>query len=178
MHGAQVMEALKGAKATASSGIDEIPMSVLKRVGPMIIDEIVDLTNKIIEECKWPEQWKFAEIKPIWKKKGNRKNPKFYRPVALLPAIARLVERILAQQIKKHLKEKGVLPKFQHGFRAEHSPESAITELITQIAKARDQSLIALVATLDLAGAFDTIDHGMLCEKLEKFAVSRGEYWH
>ena len=54
---------------------------------------------------------------PLWKKKGSRNDPLSYRPVALLPAISRLVERLLAVQLKAHIRAEAVLPAFQHGFR-------------------------------------------------------------
>jgi len=163
-----VRAAIKGARNTASSGVDEVPMTVLKRIGHHVAEEIAEMANAIIKEARWPEEWKCAEVKPLWKKKGNKGEPKYYRPVALLPAIARLVERIIAQELKGYLKDQGILPKFQHGFRAKHSPETAITQLISQIAKARDAHEIAIVISMDLAGAFDTIDHKLLCRKLEK----------
>lgn len=171
----EVLEAIKGARNTAAYGVDEIPMTVLKKVGKGISKEIMEITNAILEEAKWPDQWKPGEIKPLWKKKGSKGDPKFYRPVTLLPAISRIVERIIAQQLKQHLKDNGILPNFQHGFRAGHSPETAITQLITQIAKARDEHEIAIVMSLDLAGAFDTIDHEVLCEKLQRVCGVTGD---
>ena len=110
-----------------------MPMTILKKVGVGIVGPITEIANAIVEEAKWPEKWKHAEIKPIWKKKGDRGDPKFYRPIALLPAIARLIERVIAQQIKMHIKENNILPGYQHGFRAKHSPVSAVTQLISQI---------------------------------------------
>ena len=108
---------------------------------------------------------------PIGKRKGTLSEPKYYRPVALLPAIAILVERILAEQLKGYLRANEIIPDFQHGFRAKHSPVTAITQLIDQIATARDSGEVVIVASLDLAGAFDTIDHDLLCEKLENIWV-------
>jgi ribonuclease HI len=163
-----VKNALRGAKNTSSCGIDEVPMSILKKVGPQVAAVIADIANAIIKEERWPDQWKKAEIRPIWKRKGSRSDPKYYRPIALLPAIARLVERIVAEQIKSHLNTNAVLPRHQHGFRARHSPVTAITELVDLIASARDAGEAVVVASLDLAAAFDTIEHDLLCEKLEQ----------
>ncbi len=115
-----------------------------------------------------------SEIKPIWKRKGNKADPKYYRPVALLPAISRLVERILAEQLKNHIRDHGILPKSQHGFRPKHSPESAIVELIDEIASRRDERNTVVVASADLAGAFDTLDHHRLIAKLQRRGGLRG----
>ena len=163
-----VLKALSRDKGTKSVGEDEIPMSILKKVGPQLAEEIADIVNAIIAEGEWPEQWKWAVVVPVWKKKGNKQEPKYYRPVSMLPAIARLVERILAEQLKTHIRENGILPDFQHGFRAYHSTETALIQLIDMIATARDEGEAVVVASLDIAGAFDTLDRAVLIDKLEK----------
>jgi hypothetical protein len=167
--------ALSKDKGTKSVGIDEVPMSILKKVGPHLASEIAEIVNACVREQKWPEQWKRAEIVPIWKRKGNQREPKFYRPVSMLPAIARLVERTLAEQLKEHIKANGILPKTQHGFRALHSTETALIQLVDTIASAMDEGKTVLVASLDAAGAFDTIDRGVLMTKLDKLCGVRGE---
>jgi ribonuclease HI len=170
----EVRAALAKDKGTRSVGIDEVPMSVLKKVGPQVAQEIAMITNACIREQCWPEQWKKAEIVCIWKKKGNQKEPKFYRPVSMLPAIARLVERMLAEQLKVHIAENKLLPKFQHGFRSKHSTETALIQLVDNIATAMDGGHTTLVASLDLAGAFDTLDREVLMRKLDRTCGIRG----
>lgn len=86
----------------------------------------------------------------------------------MLPAIARLVERMLAKQLKEHISRNGSIPDFQHGFRARHSTETALIQLIDQIATGLDEGKHVLVASLDLVGAFDTIAREVLLRKLEK----------
>eukprot|EP00665_Eupelagonemidae_sp_cell47_P001288 gene1288-4896_t len=165
-----VRDALERDKGKSSSGIDEVPMSILKKAGGSIAPYVARIANAIIRESRWPQQWKKAEVVPLWKKKGSRKEPKYYRPVSMLPAIARLVERTLAEQIKQHIKMNKILPAFQHGFREKHSTMIALMHLIDKIATAMDEGDTVLVASLDLAGAFDTIDRDILVEKLSTTA--------
>eukprot|EP00662_Eupelagonemidae_sp_cell21_P021783 gene21783-biopygen31837 len=171
---ADVLAALAKDKGTRSVGIDGVPMNVLKKVGPKISQEIAQLANACIRERQWPEQWKKAEIVCIWKNKGNKKEPKFYRPISMLPAVARLVERLLAEQLKDHIKMNNILPEFQHGFRAKHNTETALIQLVDYIATALDEGHTTLVASLDLAGAFDTLDRQVLGKKLDKTCGIKG----
>eukprot|EP00660_Eupelagonema_oceanica_P019808 gene19809-biopygen15342 len=60
-----------------------------------------------------------------------------------------------------------MLPHCQHGFRAEHGCDTAVTMLVQQVAEARDVGDVVLVASLDGASAFDTVPHEMLLQKLE-----------
>eukprot|EP00662_Eupelagonemidae_sp_cell21_P003516 gene3516-biopygen117791 len=99
---------------------------------------------------------------------ARQKEVKFYRPVSILPAISRLVERTLTEQLKVHIQQHSILPKFQHGFRPKHSTETALIQLIDTIATAEGDGQVVLVASLDLAGAFDTLDRELLVQKLRK----------
>eukprot|EP00666_Eupelagonemidae_sp_cell4sb_P018047 gene18047-biopygen3714 len=135
---AEVVDAIRKDRGTRSVGVDEVPMSVLKRVAPQLATEIAAIANCCIRERKLPDQWKRAEVVPIWKNKGNQKEAKYYRPVSMLPAIARLVERTLAGQLKEHIRRNDILPKFQHGFRAHHSTETAIMQLVDIVATTMD----------------------------------------
>eukprot|EP00666_Eupelagonemidae_sp_cell4sb_P017820 gene17820-biopygen38860 len=92
----------------------------------------------------------------------------------MLPAISRLVERLLSYQLKAHVRLAGVLLPFQHGFRAGHSCEHALLELIDTIAMKRAAGEHVCVVSLDLASAFDTLDHDILLEKLENNAGITG----
>eukprot|EP00666_Eupelagonemidae_sp_cell4sb_P017982 gene17982-biopygen3469 len=93
----------------------------------------------------------------------------------MLPAIARLVERIIAEQLKEHIRRNSILPKIQRGFRAGHSTESALIQLVDSVASAMDDGETVIVASLDAAGAFDTLDRDVIMMKLEGVCGIRGE---
>jgi hypothetical protein len=54
----------------------------------------------------------------------------------------------------------------QHGFRKNHSCESALHELISDINKARNKKLITMLLFIDFKKAFDTVDSSLLLTKL------------
>eukprot|EP00660_Eupelagonema_oceanica_P019305 gene19305-biopygen42146 len=166
-----VVEALRNARTTHSFGIDEIPMAVLKRAASSIAPQLAALANAVMREAWWPPEWKNSEVHPLWKRKGCKNDPNSYRPISLLPAVARVVERLIVQQLKAHVRP--LLPKFQHGFRAKHSCEKALALLIDHVVAGRDAGDVVVVASADLAGAFDTVDHEVLINKLEKLCGLR-----
>eukprot|EP00666_Eupelagonemidae_sp_cell4sb_P018068 gene18068-biopygen19881 len=94
----EVVDAIRKDRGTRSVGVDEVPMSVLKKVAPQLATEIAAIANCCIRERKWPDEWKRAEVVPIWKNKGNQKEAKYYRPVSMLPAIARLVKPVTSRR--------------------------------------------------------------------------------
>ena len=59
----------------------------------------------------------------------------------------------------------------QYGFRKKHSTNLATIELVTKILQAIDNSEYTIGVFLDLAKAFDTVNHEILLNKLEHYGI-------
>ena len=59
----------------------------------------------------------------------------------------------------------------QYGFRKSHSCETAIMELASSIIKGKDDGFYTLALFIDLSKAFDTVDHNILLDKLDKYGI-------
>jgi len=70
-----------------------------------------------------------------------------------------------------YLDKHNVLFQSQYGFRKKHSTNLATTELMTKILHAIDNNEYKIGVFLDLAKAFDTINHEMLLIKLEHYGI-------
>jgi ribonuclease HI len=159
-----VKAVLAGVSPSLAMGADEVPMFVLKLADPWIVDWLVVFVARMLAVGVWPDAWKLAVLIPIWKKKGRASCLKEYRPIALLSALSRVVEKILAVPLQKHL-DAHVLPSSHHGSRRFCSPRTAIASLLHYIAVARDKHELVAVLSLDIQGAFDTVNHDRLVEK-------------
>ena len=96
-------------------------------------------------------------------------NPKQWRPVALLPAGARLLERLVADQIIEFLEEEELLHSSNHGFRSKHGTNTAIAEAQGVIYEAIEEGKIVGMMTLDQSSAFDVVEHSILKIKLSVY---------
>ena len=101
----------------------------------------------------------------------HKSNVNSYRPISLLPALGKLLEKIIFVRMMTFLQDKNILSEKQFGFRPKFSTEYAILDIYEKMLKNLDSNLISCAIFLDLAKAFDTVDHDILLRKLEKYGI-------
>jgi hypothetical protein len=57
----------------------------------------------------------------VWKGKGSKSDVANYRPISVLPVLARLFEKVVATQLAKHCDTFNIIPAEQFGFKPRSS---------------------------------------------------------
>lgn len=114
---------------------------------------------------------KIAKIVPLYKS-GDKFSKSNYRPVSILPALSKIPECIMNEQIKRHLLQNELLNKNQFGFLPKKSTETASLELLNFIVKGLDDGEYVGCIFIDLRKAFDCISHELLIAKLSFYGFT------
>ena len=78
---------------------------------------------------------KISVISPVYK--SNDKDIfQNYRPIAVLSCFSKILERLMYNRLIAYLNKHNILYEHQYGFRAKHSTQQAIIELVDRITSA------------------------------------------
>ena len=83
-------------------GIDTINNKVVKHCHKELSEPMTMVINKSIMEHRVPTLYKKAKIVPLFKK-GAANDCGNYRPVSLLPALSKILEKAVYNQLMQHL---------------------------------------------------------------------------
>ena len=166
----EVLKIIKGLKNSKSSGVDFIDTAIVKLVANEILPALTHIINLSISNSIFPTMWKHSKVVPLLKK-GDPLLAKNYRPVALLPILSKILEKVVFKQIVKYLDDNKLLSHNHHGSRSGHSTATALIQMYDQWVQEVDNNKMVGVMMIDLSAAFDMVDHSLLVEKLTLFGL-------
>ncbi len=166
------MESLKRKKAT---GLDDIPAYLLKDCANVIAKPLTHIINSSLTTGVFPTDWKLSKLIPIPKSKPYNRIEN-YRPISVIPAIAKVIEKLVYRQLSTYLENNNLLDESQFGFRKGRSTELAAALFTDNVKRKVDEGKLVGAVFIDLTKAFDTLNHGKLLSKLKSYGILENEY--
>ena len=165
----KLLQELDPHKATVPD--DNIPANLLKLTSPEIAPLLVLVFTASVIQGKLPDDWKLADITPIFKKR-NRRSAANYQQISITSICCKVLEHILHLHIFTHLESFNILYEHQYGFRGGHSCESQLLSTANDFATCLNNGGHIDALFLDLAKAFDKVPHQRLCHKLPHYTIN------
>ncbi len=159
----------------SGSSTDVIPPFFLKQILDVVGPGLLSLINRCLETGAIPDLLKHATVRPLLKKQGM--DPTVlanFRPISNLSFITKNLEKSVLDQLQTFLADNLIFEVFQSGFRKYHSTETALLKVFNDILLTCDSGNYAVLVLLDLTAAFDTVDHAVLINRLERCAGIAG----
>ena len=120
------------------------------------------------------EVWKVAKVTPIYKS-GARTDVNNYRPISVISAFSRMLERISHDQLSGFLQTNNTMTDNQAGFHKLYSTTTSLVAITDYWYKNIDCSKINLTVLLDLKMVYNNVDHTILIQNLLKYGIKDRE---
>ena len=101
-----------------ASGLDCIPLVVLKNRELELSYILAELFNKCLKESCFPDCWKVSSVFPVFKNVRERSTAKNYHPVSLFSVVSKVFEKLVNNGVVDHLGKCGLFSDFKNGFRS------------------------------------------------------------
>ena len=167
---AGITKLIKGLNIHKAAGPDLINGRLLKECCDACSPILQLIFQRSLESGTIPNDWCNANVTPLFKK-GEHYKAANYRPVSLTSICSKLMEHVIASQLRGHLNTNNILYDLQHGFQDKRSCETQLVALVHELAHGVNANQQTDMAILDFSKAFDKVRHKRLLYKLQWYGA-------
>jgi exonuclease III len=163
-------------KRRKAPGPDQIPNEVVKAVVKEIPEEVLSIMNGCLKKNEFPTAWKIARLVLIPKLMSDRTQKQKYRPLCMLSALGKLLERMIEKRLREEVEERGGMAETQFGFRKGRSTIDALKKVVEIANRAKNYSYrhkkLCVMIVFDVKNAFNTARWPKIVAALEELKIS------
>jgi len=157
-----LVKEIRAMDTSLKGSISAIPDKVVKASIHYLAVPVAFIFNLSIYTSTCPNDFKVAEVVPIYKGKGSRSEPGNYRPISLTVLLAKLFERCIKLQLTDFLNSLNFFSDHQHGFLENRSTETALCDIMEFVLCGCAGGNAVLGVFLDVSKAFDCVSFVIL----------------
>ena len=161
---------IRDLKENKSSTEFDVPVKILKQFIDDYAEKLTAIYNDHCIKGTFPDSLKHADVVPLHKK-GSKADKENFRPISKLPAISKVFERIMYDQLYDFMSTK--LSTLLSGFRKGYGSQHALLHMLHNWRIQLDQGRTVAAVLMDLSKAFDCINHDLLIAKMHAYGVSK-----
>jgi hypothetical protein len=158
---AEFITLIENLESKPSTDIDGLSNKILKFLRFELATPLVHLFNLSLRTGTFPTNLKTSRTVPIFKS-GNPTLCDNYRPISLLSALSKILEKAVACRLVNHLKYNKLLNENQFGFQEGFSTVHHLLKLTNHVTKEINKKNYTVGIFLDLKKAFDVVPHKIL----------------
>ena len=130
----------------------------------------MSLTNGIVID-----DWKISNVTPVFKGGDDKYEKSNYRPISVISHIAKILEKLVQKQLVQYLIKNELLCTDQSAYRKFHNTQTSLHRCNEDWIDNLCDDVFTAVSFLDIRKCFDTIDHQILIDKLERYGIVKIE---
>lgn len=167
-----IIDKLKNGKA---AGKDHIFNELLKHLPTEMIECLADIFNTCISQKTLPSLWRESVTSLLYKGKGNRTEPMNFRPIALISCVYKIYSHIQNNRLTEWMELNTIIDEHQFGFRRGVETTDAAARLFSVIQNANKNNKNLHVIFLDVAKAYDSVEHWSLIQTLRAYGLHQDD---
>uniref|UniRef100_A0A8C7WGU9 Reverse transcriptase domain-containing protein n=1 Tax=Oncorhynchus mykiss TaxID=8022 RepID=A0A8C7WGU9_ONCMY len=168
---ADVLKELQNLDPYKSAGLDNLDPLFLKLSAEIVATPITSLFNLSFVLSEIPKDWKAATVIPLFKG-SDTLDPNCYWLTSILPCLSKVFESQVNKKITDHFESHRTFSAMQSGFRVGYGCTSATFKVLNDIITAIDKRQYCAAVFIDLAKAFDSVNHHILIGRLDSLGFS------
>ena len=154
-----------------SSCIEGINTKICKILLDKIPSKFVHLFATSLYYSKFPMAWTCSYVTLI-PKDGDKTLPGNWRPISQTIVFAKILEKIVHKQVLEYFLANNIITEYQYGFLPGKSTQEAVFNIVRYMYSTINQNKLMGMVFLDIAKAFNCIDHNTLYRKLRDVGMS------
>ena len=170
-----VLRLLQAIPDKTGNDILGIDRKLMRIAAQNIAHSLSVIINTSIDQGNVHEDWKVARVTPVYKN-GEATSKNNYRPISVIGHVAKILERLIQNQLLKYLEVHCFISPDQSAFLARHSTQTSLHRAVDDWLENVNENQITGAILLDISKCFDVIDHSLLLRKLNYYGIRGKEY--